>query len=77
MILENLKHTVHVALFNDKGEVLMVSRKDDLNSFGLPGGKLDDNETLEEGIIRETLEETGLEIFNLYEIMYTFQSLQI
>jgi ADP-ribose pyrophosphatase YjhB (NUDIX family) len=40
--------------------VLGVSRKDDTNDFGLPGGKLDLNESWEEALVREIQEETGL-----------------
>lgn len=54
-----------VLLLNEKGEVLSVSRKDDPNAFGLPGGKLDPEETFEQAAIRETKEETGLDIFDL------------
>lgn len=38
---------------------LGVSRKDDHNDIGMPGGKSDPGETPEECAIRETLEETG------------------
>lgn len=52
-------------ILNDKGEVLCVSRKHNHEDFGLPGGKVDQNETFEEAVIRETKEETGLDIRNL------------
>lgn len=38
-----------------------VKRKDK-ESYGLIGGKVDQNETLENAIIRETLEETGFSV---------------
>ena len=53
-----------VLLFN-QGQILAVSRKDDPNDFGLPGGKLDPGETFTAGAIREVREETGLHIFGL------------
>lgn len=58
-----MKRAVCVLITNpDTGEILVVSRKDNPNSFGLPGGKIDPGETPEEAICRETLEETGLTI---------------
>lgn len=51
-------------LFIKDGQVLAVSRKNNPNDFGLPGGKLDPGETAKEAIIREILEETGLMVIN-------------
>ena len=58
--------TVQVVLVNKEGLVLGVSRKTDHNDFGLVGGSLEDYDlTPEAGAIRETKEETGLDISNL------------
>lgn len=58
--------TVQVVLLNTDGLVLGVSRKTDHNDFGLVGGSLEDYDTTAEaGAIRETKEETGLDISNL------------
>lgn len=41
---------------------LGVSRKDDHNDWGLPGGKLDPGETIAQCALRECLEETGMKL---------------
>jgi mutator protein MutT len=46
----------------DKTKLLGVSRKDQTNLFGLPGGKVDEGESMKEGVIREVKEETGLDV---------------
>jgi 8-oxo-dGTP pyrophosphatase MutT (NUDIX family) len=45
--------------------ILGVTRKYNHSDWGLPGGKLDPGETALEAIIRESKEETGLDIFNV------------
>ena len=61
----NEKNHAQVVIINKKGKVCLVSRKDDHKDFGLPGGKVDEGETYEEAAIRETKEETGLDVKNL------------
>jgi len=48
------------------GKILGVSRRDDHTSFGLPGGKVDKNETPIQALIREVKEETGVTIEEQY-----------
>src|ERR1035437_3070592 len=60
--VESMKKAVCILVYNDDGEILAVSRKNDPNDLGLPGGKVDPGETEEEAVVREMLEETGLEI---------------
>ncbi len=43
-----------------EGLFLSISRKDDDNKFGIPGGKVELNESEIEAVQRETLEEIGL-----------------
>ncbi len=54
-----------LALINHKNEVLISLRKDKKEYDGYweyPGGKVEEGETLEQGIIREIKEEINLEI---------------
>lgn len=42
--------------------ILAVKRKKNVNMLGLPGGKVEDGETLEDAVIREIKEECNLSI---------------
>ncbi len=55
------KHSVSVAaaVVDDSGRVLAVRRRDD-GQWEPPGGVLELGETIEEGVVREVYEETGL-----------------
>lgn len=46
------------------GKILCVSRKDNPNDFGLPGGKIEKGESPFTAAVRELLEETGLKILD-------------
>ncbi len=58
--------TVKVVVVRDDGKVLLLKRSDseivNKNKLDLPGGHLEEGETFYEGIEREVLEETGLEV---------------
>ncbi|MGX7198823.1 NUDIX hydrolase [Enterococcus nangangensis] len=50
---------VGACVFNDCGEVLL-QRRSDKNKWGFPGGAVELGESLEETLLRELAEETGL-----------------
>jgi 8-oxo-dGTP diphosphatase len=53
--------TGKVVLFNEEGKIALIGNK--VNGFFLlPGGGIEPNESIEDGIKRESLEETGCEI---------------
>ncbi len=53
----------HAIILNEKDEVLLQLRTD-FNRWGIIGGALEYNETLEDALKREVFEETGLIIKN-------------
>ena len=48
-------------VFNDNGQILLIKRADS-KKWGLPAGAVDPNESAQEAAVRETKEETGLEV---------------
>lgn len=66
--------TVGVVLLNERGEVLLQLRDDRLDiadpaCWVVPGGGLEDGETLEDGARREFLEETGYRLDELVHVL--------
>jgi len=57
-----------VMLIIKDGLILGVSRPNDDTKFGLAGGKIETNETPKEAAIRETKEETSIEVAECVEI---------
>lgn len=57
----SLVPSVNVVVENDKGEILMIRRTDNDN-WALPGGAIDLGESITQAAIRETKEETGIDI---------------
>ncbi|MGE7883567.1 NUDIX hydrolase [Bacillus sp. NPDC094077] len=53
----------HAIILNEKNEILLQLRTD-FNHWGIIGGALEYNETLEDALKREVFEETGLIIKN-------------
>lgn len=65
----NMKQAV-VALIIKDGLILSISRRNDKTKFGLIGGKVDEGETLEQALIREVKEESGITIKECIEILH-------
>lgn len=64
-VLENIIYepriTGKVILINEIGQIALIGNKVN-NFYVLPGGGVMDNETVEQGILRECLEETGYNV---------------
>jgi 8-oxo-dGTP pyrophosphatase MutT (NUDIX family) len=56
--------TVGGLLFDEGGDVLLVRTRKWSGKWGIPGGKVDYGETLEQAFLREIREETGLQAEN-------------
>jgi len=70
---QNIAVTVDAVIFYRKSKilnVLLIKRKNEpfRNQWALPGGFLEENETLEEGVKRELEEETGLKLEKIQQV---------
>lgn len=53
-------------VYDNHGNILVENRtKEDWPGLTFPGGHVEENETIEESVIREMKEETGLDVSNL------------
>jgi len=66
------RHAVCFLLMNDDGFVLALSRGNDLEAWGMPGGKVEANESLDMALVRETYEETGYVVANPLSVYTAF-----
>jgi ADP-ribose pyrophosphatase YjhB (NUDIX family) len=56
----SLVPSVNVVVVNNAGEILLIRRTDNGN-WAVPGGAIDLGESVVQGAVRETLEESGIE----------------
>lgn len=58
------------AIIRDQQGRILLQRRSDYGDWGLPGGGMDAGESIEETMIREVYEETGLEViqYDLYTV---------
>lgn len=56
------KKSVATILFKNNRSKVLLTKRMDVPVWVLPGGGVEENETMEEAAIRETLEETGLRV---------------
>ena len=73
MAKQNINITVDAVIFLNAGDslkVLLIKRKNDpfKGQWALPGGFLEDHETLENGAQRELEEETGIKIDKMEQV---------
>lgn len=71
----NSRYVVVNAIVEHKGKILLIKRGIDpgYGKWALPGGFLDWDETIQEGVIREVQEETGLSV-EVKEMLGVFDS---
>jgi ADP-ribose pyrophosphatase YjhB (NUDIX family) len=62
-----MKRAAGILIIED-GKVLAVSRKNNQNDFGIPGGKCEEGEAFEDCAVRELFEETGLKAYGARQI---------
>ena len=64
-------------LLIENGKILLVNQKVSPNrSWSLPGGRLEQGETLEQGIVRELFEETGLNV-KVVKLLYICEKINV
>ena len=71
MALSGEQEYADVILIKDGKALLLLRNSNDEfepNKLGFPGGKIEVNETPKQGAIRELVEETGIELFDLQEL---------
>ncbi len=57
--------TVSAVIFNPKNEILLCKSAKWNNQYVIPGGHIEKGEKMEDALIREVKEETGLDVYDL------------
>ena len=70
MSFRNPTPTVDVIVYKNE-KILLIKRKNPPFGWALPGGFVDEGETVEHAAIREAKEETGLDV-NLEALLYVY-----
>ncbi|MEC8381793.1 MAG: NUDIX hydrolase [Myxococcota bacterium] len=70
MSYRNPTPTVDIIIHKD-GKILLIKRKNPPFGWALPGGFVDEGETVEQAAIREAKEETGLDV-QLETLLYVY-----
>ena len=76
---DNVVHVAVAAIVNDKNQVLIAKRPDHVHQGGLwefPGGKLEEEETVKQALLREIKEELNISISSyepLIQIKYDYK----
>lgn len=55
-------NVVYCLIYDEENEQVLMVHNKDVNSWSMPGGAVEDEETLEQAAIREVKEETGLQV---------------
>ncbi|MFX0124145.1 MAG: NUDIX domain-containing protein [Candidatus Hodarchaeota archaeon] len=63
-MLNKMLHAADGLLISENGKIVLIQRKGDTyyDFWALPGGTVDEGETVEEALIREMKEETGINV---------------
>lgn len=70
MTYRNPTPTVDIIIYKD-GKILLIKRKNPPHGWALPGGFVDEGETVEQAAVREAKEETGLDV-ELQALLYVY-----
>ena len=75
---EIVKRIAGAIIYNEEGNILLLKRREDDFMGGileLPSGNIEGDETIQEGLIREVKEETGLNVKRIGKFVNTFDYL--